>query len=168
MYPVTASGDETYFVTSVPDPSWDVESWSATCEMEDVRQALAGFHGDVQRVLAASPQVHKWALFERDPLPRWAYGPIVLLGDACHPMTPYMAQGGASALEDAAILARCLQEADGVDDAFQRYQAMRLERTARLQLTSRENTWGKRAADPGWVYGYDALQTPIAARGAAQ
>jgi len=167
MYPVTASGDETYFVTSVPDPSWNVESWSATCDMEEVRKALAGFHDDVQRVLAASPQVHKWALFERDPLPRWAYGPIVLLGDACHPMTPYMAQGGASALEDAAMLARCLDEVSDLDEALRRFAATRLERTARLQLTSRENTWGMRAGDPGWVYGYDVLQTPIAASGAA-
>ncbi|MDQ8732095.1 FAD-dependent monooxygenase [Bradyrhizobium sp. LHD-71] len=166
-YPVTASGDETYFVTSVPDPSWDVESWSAAGDMEEVRLAFAGFHDDVQRVLAASPQVHKWALFERDPLPRWAFGPIVLLGDACHPMTPYMAQGGASALEDAAILARCLDNVNDVEAAFRRYEATRLERTARLQLTSRENTWGKRAIDPGWVYGYDVWQTPVAASGAA-
>ena len=55
-------------------------------------------------MLAACPQVHKWALFERDPLPRWSDGPIALLGDACHPMTPYMAQGAANALEDAAVL----------------------------------------------------------------
>jgi salicylate hydroxylase/6-hydroxynicotinate 3-monooxygenase len=135
--------------------------------MDEVRRALAGFHDDVQRVLAASPQVHKWALFERDPLARWAYGPVVLLGDACHPMTPYMAQGGASALEDAAMLARCVDEVNGIEEAFHRYEATRLERTARLQLTSRENTWGKRAVDPAWVYGYDVWQTPIAARGAA-
>jgi salicylate hydroxylase/6-hydroxynicotinate 3-monooxygenase len=113
-------------------------------------------------VLSACPGVHKWALFERDPLPRWADGPIVLLGDACHPMTPYMAQGAANALEDAAVLSRCLAEADDVAEAFRCFQATRLERTARVQLTSRENTWGRQAIDPSWVYGYDALQTPIA------
>jgi 6-hydroxynicotinate 3-monooxygenase len=160
-YPVTRNRDETYFVTSVPDPTWDVESWSTRGDMDEVRQAFAGFHPEAQRVLDASHEVHKWALFERDPLPRWSDGPIVLLGDACHPMMPYMAQGGASALEDAAVLARCVGEVDDPADAFRRYEATRLERTARLQLTSRANTWGKDKSDPTWVYGYDSLLTPI-------
>jgi 6-hydroxynicotinate 3-monooxygenase len=161
IYPVNSRGDEIYFVTSVPDPDWDVESWSARGEMAEVRQALAGFHNDVQRVLDACPGVHKWALFERDPLPFWAQGRVVLLGDACHPMTPYMAQGAANALEDAAVLSRCLTEIDDVAAAFQSYQATRLERTARVQLTSRQNTWGKQAEDTSWVYGYDAWHTPL-------
>jgi salicylate hydroxylase/6-hydroxynicotinate 3-monooxygenase len=160
-YPVNSRGDELYFVTSVPDPDWDVESWSARGEMAEVRQALAGFHSDVQRVLDACPGVHKWALFERNPLPFWAQGRVVLLGDACHPMTPYMAQGAANALEDAAVLSRCLTEIDDVTAAFQTYQATRLERTARVQLTSRQNTWGKQAEDTSSVYGYDAWQTPL-------
>ena len=165
VYPVNARRDEIYFVTSVPDPDWDVESWSTRGEMGEVRQALAGFHEDVQRLLAACPGVHKWALFERDPLPRWTEGPIVLLGDACHPMTPYMAQGAANALEDAAVLSRCLAQVDDPAAAFQSYQATRLERTARIQLTSRQNTWGRQDTDPSWVYGYDALQTPLARPG---
>jgi 6-hydroxynicotinate 3-monooxygenase len=162
VYPVNPRRDEIYFVTSVPDPEWDVESWSARGEMADVQRALAGFHQDVQRLLAACPQVHKWALFERDPLPRWSEGPIVLLGDACHPMTPYMAQGAANALEDAAVLSRCLEAATDPAVAFRAYEATRLPRTARIQLTSRQNTWGKQATDPSWVYGYNAWQAPIA------
>jgi 6-hydroxynicotinate 3-monooxygenase len=162
VYPVNPRRDEIYFVTSVPDPHWDVESWSQRGEMAEVIEALAGFHPDVQRLLAACPQVHKWALFERDPLPRWSAGAIVLLGDACHPMTPYMAQGAANALEDAAVLSRCLQAAADPAIAFKRYEATRLERTARIQLTSRQNTWGKQAGDPSWVYGYNAWATPIA------
>jgi len=161
IYPVNSRRDETYFVTSVPDPDWDVESWSARGEMREVREAFAGFHDDVQQVLATCPEVNKWALFERDPLPRWCEGPIVLLGDACHPMTPYMAQGAASALEDAAILSRCIRAVDDVDEALRRFEATRLARTSRLQLTSRQNTWGKQKVDPGWVYGYDALRTAI-------
>ena len=94
IYPVTPKADELYFVTSVPDPSWDVESWSTEGDMAEVRQTMAGFHDEVQRVLAASPSCHKWALFERDPLPRWTDGPVALLGDSCHPMTPYMARRG--------------------------------------------------------------------------
>jgi salicylate hydroxylase/6-hydroxynicotinate 3-monooxygenase len=156
---VRAKREEIYFVTSVPDPSWDVESWSARGEMEEVIQALAGFHEDVQRVLAACPQVHKWALFERDPLPRWCEGPVALLGDACHPMTPYMAQGAATAMEDAAVLTRCLEEVGGEDatGAFRRYEAHRKPRTSRIQAISSANTWMKGGnEDTSWLYGYDA------------
>ena len=162
IYPVDARREEIYFVTSVPDPDWDVESWSTRGEMDEVRRALAGFHDDVQRLLSACPGVHKWALFERDPLPRWSDGPVVLLGDACHPMTPYMAQGAANALEDAAVLSRCIAEFDDIAEAFKTYEATRLQRTARVQLTSRQNTWGKQSSDPSWVYGYNALETPLA------
>jgi 2-polyprenyl-6-methoxyphenol hydroxylase-like FAD-dependent oxidoreductase len=77
-------------------------------------------------------------------------------------MTPYMAQGAANALEDAAVLSRCLGEFDDPAAAFRSYEATRLERTARVQLTSRQNTWGRQDNDPSWVYGYDALQTPLA------
>lgn len=164
IYPVNPTRAETYFVTSVPDPAWDVESWSARGDMAEVLAAFAGFHDEVQRVLEACPQVNKWALFERDPLPRWADGPVVLLGDACHPMTPYMAQGAATALEDAAVLSRCIAEADAGDiaSAFRKFEATRLDRTSRIQLTSRQNNWGKERMDPSWVYGYDAWAAPIA------
>lgn len=163
IYPVNPRRDETYFVTSVPDPDWDVESWSARGDMDAVRRAFGGFHDDVQKVLANCPSVHQWALFERDPLPRWTEGAIVLLGDACHPMTPYMAQGAATALEDAATIARCLAAVDDPGEALRRYEAARKDRTARIQLTSRQNSWGKGATDPGWVYGYDAFETPLPA-----
>jgi 6-hydroxynicotinate 3-monooxygenase len=161
MYPVNARRDETYFTTAVPDPDWDIESWSAQGDVAEAREAFVGFHGDVQTVLAACPRVHKWALFERDPLPRWGEGAVVLLGDACHPMTPYMAQGAASALEDAAMLSRCVAALSDAAEAFRRYQATRLERASRLQLTSRENSWGRHKVDPDWVYGYDVWRTPI-------
>ena len=161
MYPVDPRRQETYFTTAVPDPDWDVESWSTQGDVEEARAAFVGFHADVQKVLAACPQVHKWALFERDPLPRWRDGTIVLLGDACHPMTPYMAQGAASALEDAAMLSRCVAAAGDAAEAFRRYEAARLPRASRLQLTSRENTWGRRKVDPDWVYGYDVWTAPI-------
>ena len=86
-------------------------------------------------VLEACPDCHKWAILEREPLPRWSDGRVVLLGDACHPMTPYMAQGGATAIEDAAILARCLEAVDGddIEGAFQRMKltASRAPRASR-------------------------------------
>ena len=61
-------------------------------------------------VLDACPDCHKWAILERDPLSTWSQGRVVLIGDACHPMTPYMAQGAATSIEDAAVLARCLKD----------------------------------------------------------
>ena len=78
-------------------------------------------------------------------------------------MTPYMAQGAASALEDAAMLSRCMENvnADGVVQAFLRYEANRLPRTAEIQQTSSKNTWMRSATDPTWVYGYDVWTAPL-------
>jgi salicylate hydroxylase/6-hydroxynicotinate 3-monooxygenase len=97
-------------------------------------------------------------------LPTWHQGAITLLGDACHPMMPYMAQGAANALEDAAVLARCLEGVgrDGVEQALGRYERTRLPRTSQVQLTSRRNEWMSTRTDPDWVYGYDALSVPLA------
>lgn len=162
IYPVTANADELYYVTSVPDPAWDTESWSARCDPAEVVDAMAGFHPEVRAVVAAAPDAHKWALFERDPLERWGEGAAVLLGDACHPMTPYMAQGAATSLEDAAVLARALAAHEDPAVAFAVYEATRLDRTARVQLTSRQNTWGRAGGDTAWLYGYDALTAPLA------
>jgi salicylate hydroxylase/6-hydroxynicotinate 3-monooxygenase len=118
----------------------------------------------VVAVLAACPACHKWAILEREPLPRWSEGRVALLGDACHPMTPYMAQGAATAIEDAAVLARCLGgvDADGVEHAFRRYEAHRKPRTSRIQAISSANTWMKGGSDDtSWLYGYDVWNAPL-------
>jgi salicylate hydroxylase/6-hydroxynicotinate 3-monooxygenase len=166
IYYVTHTRSELYFVTSVPEPAeWLTrESWSATGDVKELRHAYEGFHPDVRAVLDACPDCHKWAILEREPLPRWSEGRVVLLGDACHPMTPYMAQGGATAIEDAAILARCLEEVDGEDleGAFTRYEAHRKPRTSRIQAISSANTWMKEGDDDtSWLYGYDAWSVPL-------
>ncbi len=165
IYYVKPHREEIYFVTSTPEPDFEVESWSMKGDLKMLREAYTGFHPQVQAVLAACPEVHKWALVERDPLPRWGEGRVVLLGDACHPMTPYMAQGAAAAVEDAAVLSRCLDgvDADGVAQALRRYERSRIERTSKIQLTSRLNTWMRHSTDPAWVYGYDAWTAPLAA-----
>lgn len=169
IYFIRPRREEIYFVTSTPEPDFAVESWSAKGDLGTLRAAYQDFHPQVQAVLAACPEVHKWALVERDPLPRWGEYRIVLLGDACHPMTPYMAQGAACALEDAAVLSRCLDgvDADGVTAAFQRFEAARKPRTSKIQLSSRENTWMRTPTDPGWVYGYDAWIAPLPEAAAA-
>jgi salicylate hydroxylase/6-hydroxynicotinate 3-monooxygenase len=166
IYYTKADRSEIYFVTSVPEPiEWATrESWSAKGDVAELRQAYRGFHPDVRAVLEACPDCHKWAILERDPLPRWSVGRVVLLGDACHPMTPYMAQGAATSIEDAAILARCLEAVQGedIEGALERYEAHRKPRTSRIQAISSANTWLQKSGDdPDWLYGYDAWSVPL-------
>ena len=169
IYFVTAARDEVYFTTSQPEQAdWITkESWSAKGDLGEMRAAFADFHPDVRAVLNAAPEVYKWGIFERDPLATWRKGCIVLLGDACHPMTPYMASGAAMALEDAAVLARCVAELDDVADAFRLYETTRKPRASMVQTGSSANTWMRNATNPDWLYGYDAwtapLTTPVAA-----
>jgi len=169
MYYITAGCDEVYFVTSQPeDPNWMTpESWSAKGDVAELRQAFSAFHPVVRQVLAACPEVHKWALLTRDPLPTWTQGRSALIGDACHPMAPYMAQGAAMALEDAVILARCLEgvDANGVAAAFRRYEANRKPRASDVQDLSNENTFLRRPGGTDWVYGYDVWAAPLDAPG---
>jgi 2-polyprenyl-6-methoxyphenol hydroxylase-like FAD-dependent oxidoreductase len=150
----------------VPEPAeWlTQESWSAKGDVSELRRAYAGFHPDVRAVLDACPDCHKWAILEREPLARWSDGRVALLGDACHPMTPYMAQGAATAIEDAAVLARCLDAVGGedIEGAFRRYEAHRKPRTSLIQAISSANTWMKEgSSDTGWLYGYDAWRARL-------
>jgi 6-hydroxynicotinate 3-monooxygenase len=165
IYYVKPDRSEIYFVTSQPEPDFRIESWSAKGDVKELRSAFEGFDRQVQNVLAACPDVHKWAIVDRDSLARWTDRNVTLLGDACHPMTPYMAQGAAMAIEDAAVLSRCLEgvERDGVPNAFRRFEASRKDRTARVQQTSRTNTWLRGKTDADWVYAYDAWTAPLAA-----
>jgi 6-hydroxynicotinate 3-monooxygenase len=165
IYYVKPDRSEVYFVTSQPEPDFRIESWSAKGDVKELRSAFDGFDRQVGTVLAACPDVHKWALVDRDSLDRWTEGNVTLLGDACHPMTPYMAQGAAMAMEDAAVLSRCLDGVgrDGVADAFRRFEGSRKQRTTRVQQTSRTNTWLKDKTDTDWVYAYDAWTVPLAA-----
>ena len=88
---------------------------------------------------------------------------MALLGDACHPMKPHMAQGAAMAIEDGAMLARCLTET-GLSDyatAFKLYEANRRERASRVQAVSNANTWLRTQEDPAWVFGYDSYAVSL-------
>jgi len=161
IYYTTKAKSEVYFVTSVPeDASWLTrESWSAKGDVKDLRAAYESFHQEVRNVLNACPDCHKWAILEREPLRRWSDGRVVLLGDSAHPMTPYMAQGAATSIEDAAILVRCLEAVDGddIEGAFKRYEAHRKPRTSVVQAISSANTWMQGGNnDTSWLYGYDA------------
>ena len=166
IYYTRADRSEVYFVTSVPEPiEWATrESWSAKGDVNELRAAYEGFHPDVRAVLQGCPDCHKWAILEREPLPTWSTGRVVLLGDACHPMTPYMAQGAATSIEDAAVLTRCLEaiEGDDIEGALKRYEAHRKPRTSRIQAISSANTWlQKGESDTSWLYGYDAWNVDL-------
>jgi 2-polyprenyl-6-methoxyphenol hydroxylase-like FAD-dependent oxidoreductase len=86
---------------------------------------------------------------------------VVLLGDACHPMTPYMASGAAMALEDAVVLARAVDESDTLDSAFRLYEQTRKPRASMVQQGSSANNWMRNETNPDWLYGYDASHVPL-------
>jgi 6-hydroxynicotinate 3-monooxygenase len=163
-YFTTPSKDEIYFIAVTPESDFRVESWSMVGDKKMLLAAFAEFHPIVRAILSAAPEIRKWALVERDPMPSWWKNGIVLLGDACHPMAPYMAQGAASAIEDAVVLARCLEHVgcDDMSKALAVYTASRKPRTDRMQLTNRENTWLRERTDTDWAYEYDAWHARLA------
>ena len=162
-YFTTASRDEIYFIAVTPEPI--SRSNPGRCgRQRHAARGLCRISPARARHSRGGAGVRKWALVERDPMPSWGNNNVVLLGDACHPMPPYMAQGAASAIEDAVVLARCLDQVagDDISTALAVYAASRKERTARMQLTNRENTWLRQKTDTDWVYEYDAWRAPLA------
>jgi len=120
---------------------WRLESWTARGEVADARREFEGWHPQVGAIISAADTTNRWALYDRDPLPRWTVGRAVLLGDAAHAMLPYMAQGAVQAIEDAAVLARCLDLGGRheVAAALRRYEETRKPRATRCQEGSRRN-----------------------------
>jgi salicylate hydroxylase len=95
----------------------------------------------VRAIIGAADRTHRWALYDREPLPRWSTGHATLLGDAAHAMLPFLAQGACQAIEDAVVLARCLADsaAAALPHALARYEAIRKPRASRVQDGSRGN-----------------------------
>jgi salicylate hydroxylase/6-hydroxynicotinate 3-monooxygenase len=164
IYYVNPRRDEVYFVTSTPEPGFNVESWSREGDLDELRNEYKDFHPTVRAVLAACPAVHKWALVERDPLPFWTQQRVALLGDACHPMTPYMAQGAGTSIEDAAVLSRCLAGVgpERIAEALKRYEMNRKPRTSWIQKSSSTNDIERFRREQDQVFSYDAWTTPLA------
>ncbi|WP_053845466.1 FAD-dependent monooxygenase [Paracidovorax avenae] len=162
-YFLTGKADEQYYVACIPARDWNPDDRWLPSSREDVRAALAGWHPTVQALIGATVEVTKWPLLERDPLPLWSRGHLVLLGDACHPMKPHMAQGAAMAIEDGAMLARCLKEvgAHNHELAFALYEANRAGRASKVQRISHDNTWLRKNEDPSWCFGYDVFSEPL-------
>ena len=128
------------FVAITEEDSWLRESWVDRGEVADVLAAYAGWHTQVLSIIGSADETYKWALFDRAPLPRWSVGRVTLLGDSCHPMLPFMGQGAAQAIEDAATLKGCLLKFPGdVPAALRLYEQLRLPRASRLQGMSETN-----------------------------
>ncbi|HVC18146.1 MAG TPA: FAD-dependent monooxygenase [Rhodanobacter sp.] len=176
-------GEILNFVGAVERDDWRVESWTEAGTREECARDLGRWHDDVQTIIRNIDTPFKWALLGRDPLAHFAQGRVCLLGDAAHPTLPFLAQGANMALEDAVMVARCL-DAFPVADALQRFEAARLDRTAAIVRGSADNT--KRFHNPAlaepegaaayierefaaekisqrydWLYEYDALNVPV-------
>lgn len=159
-------GKDIFIFATTAQGSWTEESWTTAGSIEELRASYKGFHPDATALLDACDEVLKTALYERDPLPAWCQGRLALLGDACHPMMPFMAQGAGMAVEDAVVLARELEgalQAEALVLGFQRYQGLRMERASKIQIGSRGNNWLREGGNADWVYGYDAWNVKQAA-----
>jgi salicylate hydroxylase len=147
-------GELMNFVAHYDSDAWRDESWTRECDPRELKETYAEWHPLVHRLFAASERSYKWALFDRDPLKEWGRGGITLLGDAAHPMLPYLGQGAGMTLEDACILADRIAMRDW-PESLRAYERLRMPRTARAQLGSRErakenhlpSTWARLKRD---------------------
>ena len=181
-YPVSG-GKLINLAAMTPAGEWRTESWSAAGSRSDLAAEFQDWDYRLRELIDSATSTARSALFDRDPLSRWTQGRRALLGDAAHPMLPFLAQGSAQALEDAAVLARCLTMPHAsFQDALARYEGVRLARASRVQTASRKRADSnhlpdgpaQRARDAalvagnpltasGWLYGYDANHVPLSA-----
>lgn len=171
------------FVGVEINKDWKKESWTEAGSPQELRRVFKDWHPTVRGIVEQIDEPYRWALFTRKPLPAWSVGRITLLGDACHPMLPYMAQGGVMAIEDAMVLANCLKGAKDIPAALKRYEGLRLERTAKVQAAAHDNGRRFHLSNPlakligfgimglgsrlapqkvaevnDWIFGYDATK----------
>ncbi len=134
-------GELVNFVGVVEREDWQVEGWLESGDISELKRDFAPWCSTIHQLIDAADETtcFKWALFDREPLPSWSKGRATLLGDACHPMLPFMAQGACMAIEDAWVLASELGKADNPAQAFLAYEAQRKKRTARVQMAARAN-----------------------------
>ncbi|WP_417506565.1 FAD-dependent monooxygenase [Marinomonas gallaica] len=131
-------GEWVNFIAVEERAEWRSESWREAGDVEELRSKFIGWHPEVTSVLDACDETFLWALNGRPTLPKWHDERLVLLGDACHPMLPFMAQGAAMAIEDAFVLVATLTKYP-FKDAFEKYESVRKPRTTAVQRQSRDN-----------------------------
>ena len=132
-------GNLVNFVAVQERSDWQKESWSEPGDINELRDTFTGWHPEVTELLDATKSCFLWALFDRHPLSQWTDQNVALLGDACHPMLPFLAQGAAMAIEDSYVLAHCLASDNNIAAALKAYQNIRLPRTRVIQLKARKN-----------------------------
>jgi salicylate hydroxylase len=131
------------------DEHYRHESWINECERQEVLDRYARWHESLLRVFAAGDTWYKWALYDRDPIPQWTKGRVAILGDAAHPMLPYLGQGACQAIEDGAVLATALAaEADDPVRGLERYERTRRPRASRVVLAARERGLSNHLSSP--------------------
>jgi salicylate hydroxylase len=138
QYPLRR-GELMNFVGAIEGNRWEIESWSEKGDTQECLDDFKGWHDDIHTLIKAIDTPYKWVLKMRDPMPKWSVGRVTLLGDACHPMLPFLAQGAGMALEDGYVLARCLQSYSSVPLALEHYENARVERTSRVVDGSNAN-----------------------------
>jgi salicylate hydroxylase len=137
-YPLRA-GALMNFVGLVERDDWTIESWTVQGTQQDLARDFRGWHDDVHAMIALIEAPYILALKGRPTMPAWSVGRVTLMGDACHPMLPMLAQGAVMALEDAFVLARCIESFVDHAQAFARYEAARHARTSRAVEGSADN-----------------------------
>ena len=166
-------GELLNYVALTEQDGWETESWTTPADKSELAARFADWNPTVQTLIdhTQDGQCYKWALLVRDPLPSWSSARTSLLGDAAHPMVPYLAQGSVMAIEDAWVLAHFAATHDDTGKALKAYESARLERTAKIQeaawkqgqithAVGRGNDISERGdgggfADSSWIYGYD-------------
>ncbi|MFQ5635866.1 MAG: FAD-dependent monooxygenase [Gammaproteobacteria bacterium] len=164
------------FVAFARREQWEAESWSERADISELLDEFRDFAPEVQALIGAIPpeQCFKWGLFDRPPLLRWTRGRASLLGDASHPMTPFLAQGAAMAIEDGLVLARAVTAADDWKEALTRYEDARRERGTFVMLESHVNARriynrdpdslsrnSHRSAEALGLYEYNPVTVPV-------
>jgi salicylate hydroxylase len=126
-------GELMNYVSVVERADWQVESWSVAGTVEECLNDYPGWHEDVHTFIRSIDVPYKWALMLRPPMPEWTKGRVTLLGDACHPTLPFLAQGAVMAIEDGFVLGRAVEaHANDYAAAFASYEEARKERTSKI------------------------------------
>ena len=143
------------FVGIAATDQWKEEGWSIPATVEEMLSVYGDFHDHAKAIIKTTPpgKLFKWALFDRDPIPEWTVGRVTLLGDAAHPMLPFLGMGAAMGLEDGAILGRAFEAAASIDEGLRRYEAARKERATNVLLNSRKQGKIYQSDDPASMRG---------------